>query len=86
MGIFAIAGIDLALHAGFELLGPLSGGFTTLTPVENGIPGLVLIYTINRFCFNKRLQNAVFTAAAVKTAVTIIYVFLALALLNSLFG
>jgi hypothetical protein len=85
-GILAIAGIDLALHAAFELLGPLTGGFTTLTPVENGVPGLVLIYTINRFCFNKRLQNAVFTAAAVKTVVTMLYVFLALALLNSLFG
>lgn len=85
-GILAIAGIDLALHAILELLGPVSGGFTTMSGVENGIPGLVLIYTINRFCFNKRLQNAVATAAAVKVVVSILYIFGALAMLNLAFG
>jgi hypothetical protein len=85
-GIFTIAGIDLALHATFELLGPVSGGFTTMAGVENGIPGLVLIYTINRFCFNKRLQNAVVTAAAVKLVVTLCYIFAGVAALNAIFG
>lgn len=85
-GIFAIAGIDLALHAGLELLGPVSGGFTTLSGVENGIPGLVLIFTVRHFCFNKRLQNAVLTAAAVKLVVTLCYMFAGLALLNAIYG
>jgi hypothetical protein len=85
-GIFAIAGVDLALHATFELLGPATSGFTTMAGVENGIPGLVLIYTINRFCFNKRLQNAVLTAAAVKLVVTLCYIFAGVAALNALFG
>jgi hypothetical protein len=85
-GIFLISGIDLGLHAIFELLGPASGGFTTLVAVENGIPGLVMIYTIHRFCFNKRIQNAVLTAAAVKFVVTMCYMFAGLALLNVVFG
>lgn len=85
-GIFAISGIDLALHATFEFLGPLTGGFTTMTAVENGITGLVLIYTVNRFCFNKRIQNAVITAVAVKTIVTLCYIFVGVAALNILFG
>lgn len=85
-GIFAIAGIDLTLHAAFELLGPATAGFTTMGAVENGIPGLVLIYTINRFCFNKRLQNAVVTAVAVKLVVTLCYVFAGVAALNALYA
>ncbi|MDO8539167.1 MAG: hypothetical protein Q7S40_01900 [Opitutaceae bacterium] len=85
-GILIIAGIDLALHGSFELLGAATGGLTTMTAVENGVPGLVLIYTINRFCFNKRVENAVITAVAVKTIVTLCYVFLAVAALNVLFG
>lgn len=84
-GIFLIAGIDLVLHAGLELLGPLTGGLSTMVAVENGIPGLVLIYTINRFCFNKRIQNAVITAAAVKLVVTLCYIFAGIAALNALF-
>jgi hypothetical protein len=85
-GTLAIAGIDLGLHATLQLLGPITGGLTTLTALENGIPGLVLIFTINRFCFNKRLPNAVATAAAVKVVVTIFYIFAGLALLNLAFG
>jgi hypothetical protein len=84
-GILIIAAIDLALHAGFELLGPATGGLTTMAAVENGVPGFVLIYTINRFCFNKRLQNAVATAAAVKVVVTLCYIFAGVALLNLLY-
>ena len=85
-GVFLIAGIDFTLHAILELLGPISGGFTTMVGVENGIPGLVLIYTINRFCFNKRIQNAVITAAAVKVVVTLCYVFAGIAALNLIYG
>jgi hypothetical protein len=85
-GVFLIAGIDLTLHAMLELLGPVSGGFTTMVGVENGIPGLVLIYTINRFCFNKRIQNAVITAAAVKLVVTLFYIFAGIAALNLIYG
>ena len=85
-GIFAIAGIDLALHAALELLGPATSGFSTLTPVANGIPGLVLIFTVQRFCFNKRLQNAVLTATAVKLVVTFCYMFAGLAMLDAAFG
>lgn len=85
-GILLIAGIDLALHAILELLGPISGGLTTMSAVENGVPGLVLIYTINRFCFNKRIQNAVATAAAVKVVVTLLYLFGGVALLHLAYG
>ena len=85
-GTFFIAGIDMALHAIFELLGPASGGFTTMVAIENGIPGVVMIYTIYRFCFNKRIQNAVMTAAAVKLVVTLLYMFVGLGALNLMFG
>jgi hypothetical protein len=68
------------------LLGPVTGGFTSMGAVANGIPGLALIYTINRFCFNKRLQNAVMTAAAVKLAVTLCYIFAGVATLNAIYG
>jgi len=85
-GTFAIAGIDVAFHALLELLGPVTSGLTTMSAVENGLPGVLLIFTINRFCFNKRLQNAVTTAAAVKIVVTILYIFGALAMLNLAFG
>ena len=76
----------VALHAIFELLGPATGGFTTITAVENGIPGLVLIYTIHRFCFNKRIPNAVLTAPAVKLVVTLCYIFPGLGALNLIYG
>jgi hypothetical protein len=85
-GVFIIAGIDLTLHAIFELLGPATGGFTTLFAVENGIPGLALIYTIHRFCFNKRIQNAVLTAAAVKLVVILCYIVAGVATLNLIYG
>jgi hypothetical protein len=84
-GILLIAGIDVALHASFELLGRATGGFTTMMAVENGIPGLVMIYTIHRFCFNKRIQNAVLTAAAVKLVVTLCYIFAAVSALDMIF-
>ncbi len=85
-GIFAIAGIDLGVHAVLKLLGPVTGGITTMSAVENALAGLVLIFTINRFCFNKRIQNAIVTATAVKTVVTMCYIFGAVALLNVIYG
>jgi hypothetical protein len=85
-GIFMIAGIDMAVHAIFELLGPATGGFTSMPVVENGIAGLVLIFTVNRFCFNKRIQNAVLTAGAVKLVVSLCYTFASVATLNMIYG
>jgi hypothetical protein len=84
-GVFIISGIDLVLHAILELLGPASGGLTTLVAVENGIAGLVMVLTIHRFCFNKRIQNALFTAMAVKVVVTVFYMFAGIAVLSLLY-
>jgi hypothetical protein len=85
-GKLAIAGIDLALHAVLELLGPVTGGLTTMSAVENGIPGLALIFTIRHFCINNRLQNALLTAAMVKTVTTMLYIFGAVFVLRAMFG
>ena len=81
-----IAAIDAVFHAVFELLGPVTHGFTTMRSVENGIAGLVLIFTIHRFSINKNLQNAVLTAALVKVTVFLLYAFAGLFVLNLLFG
>jgi len=86
IGTFFIAGIDITLHAILELLGPATSGLSMLFAVEYGIPGLVMIYTIHRFCFNKRIQNAVLTATAVKLVVMIIYVVVGVAALNMVYG
>jgi hypothetical protein len=85
-GILLISGIDMAVHATFQLLAKVSDGLTTVLAVESGVPGLVMIFTIHRFCFNKRIQNAIITAAAVKFVVTMCYIFAGLALMNSVFG
>lgn len=85
-GKLAIASIDVALHATLGLLGPVTGGFTTLGPVENGLPGLLLIATVRHFCVNKRLQNVLLTAAMIKTATTLLYIFGAVFALNAVFG
>lgn len=85
-GILLIAGIDMVIHAIFELLGPASGGFTTLFAVENGLPVLVMIYTVHRFCFNKRIHNAVLTAVVVKVVATLLYIFAGIAMLNIIYS
>lgn len=82
----AIAAIDTAQHAGLELLGPVTGGLTTMSGVQNSLPALVMIFTIRHFCFNKRIQNAVLTAGFVKVLVMLGHVFLSIALLNAVFG
>jgi hypothetical protein len=85
-GILLISGIDMAVHATFQLLAEVSDGLTTVLAVESGVPGLVMIFTIHRFCFNKRIQNAIITAAAVKFVVTMCYIFASMALMNSVFA
>jgi hypothetical protein len=85
-GILAIAGIDVVVHAICGLLGPATGGFSTMVAVENGASTLVMIYTIYRFCFNKRVQNAVITAVCVKLELTLCYLFVGLGALNLIFG
>lgn len=87
--VFATAFAALALAdvgVVLKLLGPVTGGVTTMGGVESGVAGVVLIFTINRFCFNKRLHNAVTTAAAVKVVVTLCYVFGGVALLHLVYG
>lgn len=84
-GIFAIATIDFAVHAALKFLGPVTNGVTTMASVENGVTGVVLIFTIKHFCFNKRLQNAVVTAAAVKLVVFLCYIFGVVVLLNAIY-
>lgn len=84
-GLLAIAGIDLAVHIGLELLGPVTYNLSKMPAVENGLAGFVLIFTIRHFCFNKNIADAIQTAAVVKIAVTLLKLFGAMALLNSAF-
>jgi hypothetical protein len=85
-GTFAIAGIDLAVYALLEGLGPVTGGISSMGGVESGIGALVMVGTIQKFCFNKRLQNAVITAMSVKFVVQLCHIFIFVLLLNALFG
>lgn len=82
-GMLAIAAIDVVLHGIFVALGPVTGGFSTMPAVENGIPGLVMIFTIRHFCFNKNLGDAIQTAGVVKVAVALLKMFGAMSLLGS---
>lgn len=85
-GTLAIAGIDLAVYAILELLGPVTYDISTSGAVQGGIGTLVMVPMIQRFCFNKRLQNAIVTALAVKVLVQLCHMFLFVILLNALFG
>lgn len=85
-GTLAIAGIDLAVYAVLELLGPVTSGISTSGAVQGGIGTLVMVPTVQHFCFNKRLQNAVVTALAVKVIVQLCHMFVFVILLNALFG
>lgn len=82
-GLLAIAGIDLAVHVGLEVLGPFVYNLSTMPVVENGIAGFVLIFTIRHFCFNKNIADAIQTASVVKIAVTLLKLFGLMAVLNS---
>ncbi len=85
-GVLAIAGIDLGVFSALELLGPATSGLSTMGGVQSGIGALVMIFTIQKFCFNKRIQNAVITAMCVKLVVTLCHIFVFVLLLNALFG
>jgi len=68
-GVVVIALIDTALHGVFEALGPMTSGLSTMSAVENGIPGVIMIFTVRHFSFGKKIPEAVRVAAAVKAAV-----------------
>ena len=63
-----------------------SANWGPMVGVENGLSTLVMIGTIYRFCFNKRIQNAVITAVCVKLVVTLCYLFVGIGALNLVFG
>lgn len=85
-GIFAIAVIDLLLHIGFQALGPLTSGISTMSVIEYGIPGIVMVFTIHHFCFSKNLSDAVRTAALVKILVAILRLGASALLMRQTFG
>lgn len=85
-GTLAIAAIDALVHGGLNALAPVTGGFTTLGHVDLAIAWVVMIFTIQHFCFNKRIQNAVLTAIFVNMLVAIWDIFLSIALFKALFG
>ena len=85
-GTLAIAGIDAAIYGTLEALGPLTNGLSSMGALESGIGALAMIYTIQKFCINKRLQNAVITAMSVKLIVRLCHMFLFVLVLNALFG
>jgi hypothetical protein len=85
-GIAAIALIDVALHGIFIGLAPMTSGISTMPAVENGVPGIVMIFSIRHFCFNKNLGDAIQTAAVVKLAVALLKMFGAMTLLGAVLG
>jgi hypothetical protein len=85
-GTFAIAGIDAVVHGSLTALSPMTGGFTTLGHVDEAIAWFVMIFTIQYFCFNKRIQNALLTAVFVNVLVSIWDIFISIALRNAIFG
>ncbi len=84
-GIILIAVIDTALHALFEALGPMTSGLSTMSAVENGIPGVVMIFTVHHFAFGKKIPEAVRVAAAVKVIVFAVKLVATAALLDFVF-
>jgi hypothetical protein len=85
-GVLAIAGVDLAVYVGLEALGPMTGGMTSGNGIEGGLGAIVMIFTIQKFCFTKKLPYAIATAVAVKLIVRLCHIFLFALLLNTLFG
>jgi hypothetical protein len=84
-GIIIIALIDTALHVLFEALGPMTSGLSTMSAVENGIPGVLMIFTVRHFSFGKKIPEAVRVAAAVKAAVFFVKLIATAALLDFVF-
>lgn len=85
-GTFAIVGIDAAVYAVLEVLGPYTAGVTSGRALESAVGALVMVGTIRKFCFSKRLEYAVATAMSVKLIVYLCDLFLFVFILNSLFG
>ncbi|HEY9155919.1 MAG TPA: hypothetical protein VIM69_12355, partial [Opitutaceae bacterium] len=84
-GIIIIALIDTVLHGVFEALGPITSGLSTMSAVENGIPGVVMIFTVRHFSFGKKIPEAVRVAAAVKVVVFAVKLIATAALLDFVF-
>jgi hypothetical protein len=84
-GIIIIAVIDTLLHCMFEALGPMTSGLSTMSAVENGIPGIVMIFTVRHFSFGKKIPEAVRVAAAVKAVVFAVKLIATAALLDFVF-
>lgn len=85
-GVFAIVGIDVGVYAMLELLGPLTHGLSSMATIESAMGALVMIFTIQNFCFTKKLQYAIATAAGVKLIGQLCHMFVFVLLLNALFG
>jgi hypothetical protein len=85
-GVFAITGIDLLVYAVLEILGPVTDGISSGGAVEGGLGALVMVCTIQKFCFTKKLPYAIATAMGVKLIVQLCQMFLFVLLLNMLFG
>lgn len=85
-GTLAIAGIDLAVYAALQALGPVTSGLSSMIAIQSGICALVMVFTIRQFCINRRLQNAVITAMAVKFVVQLCDMFLFTLAIQTLFG
>lgn len=84
-GVIIIALIDTGLHGIFEALGPMTSGLSTMSAVENGIPGVVMIFTVRHFSFGKKIPEAVRVAAAVKAVVFFVKLIATAALLDFVF-
>lgn len=84
-GILAIGAIDLVVYGALEVLGPATSGLSSMVGIESGIGALVMVVTIQKFCFTKKLQYAVVTAMSVKTVVQLCDMFLFPLVLRALF-
>ncbi len=85
-GVLAIVGIDVGVYAMLEILGPLTHGLSSMATLESSVGALVMIFTIQQFCFTKKLQYAIATAAGVKLIGQLCHMFVFVLLLNALFG
>ena len=81
-GTFAIAGIDVAFRLLCEGLSPLTSGMSASPYITNGVSWLIMIFTVRRFCINKSLDNAIYTAGTVKVVTFLFNLVVALAVLR----
>lgn len=85
-GTLAIAAIDLGVYTALELLGPVTSGISSGGSIEGAVGALVMVVTVQKFCFTKKLSYAIATALVVKLVVQLCHIFLFVLLLNVLFG